>query len=33
MRRVLIRGLTARRLRLALTLLAVALGVSLITAT
>ena len=33
MRRVLVRGLMARKLRLALTLLAVALGVSLITAT
>ena len=33
MRRVLLRGLRARKLRLALTLLAVALGVSLITAT
>ena len=33
MRRVLVRGLLARKLRLALTLLAVALGVSLITAT
>ena len=33
MRRILVRGLFARKLRLALTLIAVALGVSLISAT